>query len=161
VLDLGCGSGLPATKEIAVRHEAVGVDISERQIELARTHVPEAQFALADALSLELPPASFDAVVAFYVLDHIPRERYGDFFRNICEWLRPEGWFLFTAETEDHPGEVSEWLGESMFFNSLDPEDIRRLVTEAGFEAVRSEIESQIEGEKKVPYLWVLTRKVS
>jgi hypothetical protein len=44
VLDLGCGSGIPATKTIAERHTAVGVDISARQVELARANVPAAQF---------------------------------------------------------------------------------------------------------------------
>ncbi|HVK06161.1 MAG TPA: methyltransferase domain-containing protein, partial [Armatimonadaceae bacterium] len=43
VLDLGCGAGLPATRFLARRGFAVtGVDVSARQLELARLHVPEA-----------------------------------------------------------------------------------------------------------------------
>ena len=42
VLDVGCGNGIPATREIALAHQAVGVDISAAQIERARENVPDA-----------------------------------------------------------------------------------------------------------------------
>src|SRR4051812_12373324 len=61
VLDLGCGNGVPATRKIAKRHRVTGIDISERQIELARSNVKGADFRVADAGSLELPPESLDA----------------------------------------------------------------------------------------------------
>ena len=35
VLDVGCGNGIPATREIARLHEAIGIDISSAQIERA------------------------------------------------------------------------------------------------------------------------------
>jgi len=44
VLELGCGRGVPATRELARRHRVSGVDISAVQLELARHHVPEASF---------------------------------------------------------------------------------------------------------------------
>jgi ubiquinone/menaquinone biosynthesis C-methylase UbiE len=72
VLDVGCGNGLPATRAIAERHRVTGVDISSKQIELARHNVPEARLIHGDAASVEFPAASFDAIVAFYVLEHLP-----------------------------------------------------------------------------------------
>src|SRR5690349_12475933 len=42
VLDIGCGNGVPATQELALRHEVTGVDISEEQIARARSNVPTA-----------------------------------------------------------------------------------------------------------------------
>ena len=45
VLELGCGRGVPGTRELARRHRVTGVDISAVQIELARHHVPEASCA--------------------------------------------------------------------------------------------------------------------
>src|SRR6266536_5176883 len=64
VLELGCGRGVPGTRELARRHRVTGLDILAAQIELARHHVPEASFMHADATELEIAPASFDAVVA-------------------------------------------------------------------------------------------------
>src|SRR5438067_829853 len=31
ILDIGCGNGVPATRELALKHEVTGVDISEEQ----------------------------------------------------------------------------------------------------------------------------------
>jgi SAM-dependent methyltransferase len=55
VLDLGCGNGVPALREIVRLHKGVGVDISKAQIDLARTNVPSAELLHADALELEFP----------------------------------------------------------------------------------------------------------
>ncbi|MGN9788947.1 class I SAM-dependent methyltransferase [Nonomuraea sp. ZG12] len=64
VLDLGCGCGLPVARSLAAAgHEVMGVDISDVQIQRARRLVPAGTFRRADALTLDLPPASLDAVV--------------------------------------------------------------------------------------------------
>ncbi len=55
VLDLGCGAGVPMTRALAVGRRVTGVDISARQIELARAAVPDARFIHADMTALELP----------------------------------------------------------------------------------------------------------
>ena len=72
VLDLGCGAGVPMTRALARGRRVTGVDLSARQLELARANVPEATFLQADMTALDLPAASLDAVVAFYSLTHVP-----------------------------------------------------------------------------------------
>ena len=159
VLDLGCGSGVPATLEIARKHLAIGVDVSARQIALARENVPSAEFTEADVLALEFPAHSFGAVVAFYVLDHLPREQHGALLRRTWTWLTPGGLLLFTVETEDTPDTTSRWLGVDMFFSCYDEETTRRMVLEADFEMRTHAVESQLEGTRDVSFLWVLAAK--
>ncbi len=48
VLDVGCGNGLPATREMARDHSAIGIDISTEQVERARRNVPRAEFIQGD-----------------------------------------------------------------------------------------------------------------
>lgn len=158
VLDLGCGNGVPALAEIARLHDAVGVDISKTQVELAGANVPEADVLHADVAELAFPPNSFDAVVAFYLLDHLPREEHSPLFVKVREWLAPGGLFLFSVEPEDEPGTVGEWLGKPMFFSHFDAKTTLRLVREAGLEVLDSHREVQVEGEKDVEFLWVLAR---
>ena len=72
----GCGSGAPADVEIARRHAVTGVDISGAQIDLARQNVPAGTYIHGDAGSVKFPAASFDAVVSFYTLEHLPRHEH-------------------------------------------------------------------------------------
>ncbi len=74
VLDLGCGNGVPATRMLAERFDVTGVDISDVQIARARRLVPNGTFLRADIATLEFPPESFDAVVSFFALIHVPME---------------------------------------------------------------------------------------
>jgi hypothetical protein len=63
---------------------------------------------------LELPAGSFDAVVSFYVFNHVARE-------------------LLTAFGQSgNPGWTGDWLGAPTFFASYLPETNSRLVREAG-----------------------------
>ena len=87
VLDLGCGSGDPADIEIAQKHKVTGVDISQAQIDLALRNVPAGRFIHGDAGSVEFPADSFDAVVSFYTLEHVPRDEHEMMLRRIHDWL--------------------------------------------------------------------------
>ncbi len=163
VLDLGCGSGAPADIEIAKGHQVTGVDISGRQVELARRNVPTGRFLKGDVGSVEFAVGSFDAVVSFYVLDGIPRSEHELILGRVYEWLRPGGLFLVSIEARDYEDQWSEWLGVPMFFSSFDPLTFRRLVEGVGFEVLETDIEGQIEmyepEPREVRNVWVLARK--
>jgi len=97
ILDVGCGNGLPATRELALRHEVTGVDISGEQIARARSNVPTATFICGDAREVDLPVGAFDAIVALYLIDNIARDDYPVLFRRFGELLRPNGRLLLSA----------------------------------------------------------------
>jgi cyclopropane fatty-acyl-phospholipid synthase-like methyltransferase len=158
VLDAGCGNGLPATREIAIKHEAVGIDISAAQIDRARANVPAARFVHSDLTEVEFDEP-FAAIAAFYVIEHVPRNEHAATLERFHRWLEPGGLLLFTIEPEDEPGIVGDWLGRPMFFSQHDAETTLRLVREAGFKILRAELEDQLEGERDVSYMWVLARR--
>lgn len=159
VIDLGCGSGDPADVEISKEHQVTGVDISQTQINFARQNVPTGHFLHGDACSAEFPPSSFDAVVSFYTLEHIPREEHKTVLRRICKWLRVGGLLLISMEAGDYDDVIGEWLGVPMFISCYDPDTMKRMVNEAGFELLETAIETQLEGGNDIPYLWVLGQK--
>jgi SAM-dependent methyltransferase len=61
ILDIGCGNGIPATQELALKHVVTRVDISEEQIARAKSNVPAATFICGDARNVDLPIGAFDA----------------------------------------------------------------------------------------------------
>ena len=164
VLDLGCGSAMPAGTEIVQDHVLTGVDISWRQIALARGKLPEATFIEADIVSVQFPPGSYDAVVSFYAFDAIPRHEWAPLLKRIWEWLRPGGHLLLAVEDADEKGKFGTWLGVRSYFSSFDAQTTRRLVAAQGFEIVSADVETQEEmyrreAPAKVPYTWIRARR--
>src|SRR6266536_3147716 len=146
VLELGCGRGVPGTRELARRHRVTGVDISAVQIELARHHVPEASFVHADAAELEVAAASLDAVVALFFFGHIPVGEQRELISRCAWWLRPGGLLLATFGAGDAGEEVTDdWLGAPMFFASLGSDAYLPLLRELGLEPLRDEVVVQHE----------------
>lgn len=156
VVDLGCGAGVPCTELLARRGDVVGVDMSGRQIELARKKVPDARFVKADMTSVEFPPTSLDAVTAFYSIAHVPRDEHRTIYRRIATWLRPGGHFLAALGIGSDHGTVDDWLGAPMFFSSHDAPTNRRLLAEAGFTILVDEHVTMHEPEGPATFQWVI-----
>ncbi|MDA0366299.1 MAG: class I SAM-dependent methyltransferase, partial [Chloroflexi bacterium] len=111
VLELGCGGGGPTTAELARRFALTGVDLSSRQITLARERLPTATFVHADMTRFETPPSSVDGVAAFYSLIHLPYGELPAMFARIARWLRPGGVFVASLGARAGGEHVErEWL---------------------------------------------------
>jgi SAM-dependent methyltransferase len=161
VLEFGCGGGGSTTRQLAERFALTGVDLSARQIELARQNLPEATFIHADMTKLELPPASFDAVVALYSLTHLPYSDLPGVLLKIGSWLRPGGLLLATIGARSDPGTVEpNWLGAPMYFSGYGVEENCRYVEQAGLTIESAQVEVIFEDGEPVKFLWVVARRV-
>ena len=120
VLDLGCGCGLPATRQLVkAGFKVVGVDHSAVQIERARELVPGATLIQADMVTWNAEPGSFDAIVSFYALIHVPLDDQRSLLPRIRQWLRADGLFLATFGNRRWTG-TEEYLGATMFWDHAD-----------------------------------------
>jgi len=119
VLDLGCGNGVPATRMMAERFDVTGVDISDVQIARARQLVPGGTFIRDDIASIEFPQRSFDAVVSFFALIHVPTDEQRGLLGRVSGWLVPGGIFLATVGHDSYTS-VGEFHGAPMFWSHVD-----------------------------------------
>jgi SAM-dependent methyltransferase len=159
VLDLGCGAGVPMTAALAEGRTVTGVDLSATQLTMARRNVPGATFLEADMTTLTFGPASFDAVVAFYSLTHVPRDEQAELLGRVRDWLRPGGIFLASMGADDEPGDVEpDWLGVDMYFSHFGAKANQRLVENAGLVVERSELAVEPEDRHDARFLWVVAR---
>lgn len=160
VLELGCGAGEPVARRLSERHRVTGVDLSPEQISRARTSVPDADFLIGDMTQLVFEPRSFDAVVAFYSIIHVPRTMHTDLFQRMGSWLRPDGLLLVTMGVEDAPGTVEEeWLGVPMYFSHFDAPTNRSIVQRAGFVIESADVVEDDENGRPVPFQWIIARR--
>jgi cyclopropane fatty-acyl-phospholipid synthase-like methyltransferase len=136
VVDLGCGAGVPATRELADRGlRVIGVDFSAVQLSRARRLVPTARLVQADMTALRLRPASVDAVVSFYALIHVPLDDQQALFPRLRAWLRPGGYLLAITGADRWTG-TDDYLGAKMFWDHADTATYLRWLTAAGLEPV-------------------------
>jgi len=160
VLELGCGAGVPCTQLLAQQAHVTGVDISAAQIALAKQHVPDATLLQADMMTLAFPPASFDAVGAFYSVIHLPRAEQAVLIERLAAWLRPGGWFLVNLGVSNDPGSIEpDWLGTTMYWSSYDAQTNLDLVSQAGFTLVETDTLIDNEDGEPVSFLWILAKK--
>ena len=92
ILDSGCASGrfFPLVKER--KGDYVGIDLSEKLVEIARNYYPQAEFQTANALSLPFPDDSFDKVYSISVLHNIPSQNFQlRYLRETARVLKPKG----------------------------------------------------------------------
>ncbi len=159
VLELGCGAGTRETQLLADHHRLTAVDLSGEQLRKAHERVPGATFVQADILDVQLEPGSMDAVVSFYVFNHVPREHLAPLLGGIATWLRPGGLLLAAFGASDLEGWEGEWLGVPMFFSSYPPATNSRLVADAGLVAIRDEVVTIREPDGPVSFQWILARR--
>jgi SAM-dependent methyltransferase len=140
VLDLGCGAGVPIARRLSRSYDVVGVDLSAAQLELARRQAPGATFVRGDMTSITFRDASFDAVVSFYAIFHVPREQHAALFVRIRGWLRPRGYLLATLALHDEPAYTEDFFGAEMFWSNYGIGTYRAMLGDAGFAIVRDEM---------------------
>ena len=108
VLEVGCGWGeLAAWIGRDTGADVVATDLSPRMVELAREQGVEAQ--VADVQELPFPDASFDVVVAAWMLYHVPDLARA--FAEIARVLRPGGRLVCATNSVFHLYELRELVG--------------------------------------------------
>jgi cyclopropane fatty-acyl-phospholipid synthase-like methyltransferase len=143
VLDLGCGSGVPIDSYLVAHgYDVVGLDISPKQIKLAKQSVPEAHYEVRNMLDLGPDEYNVDGLISFYAIFHTPRTRHAELIKNLASYLKPGGVVLISMGAEDYEGTEGEFHGAEMYWSHFGPAENRRLVEAAEFKVRLDEIDT-------------------
>jgi SAM-dependent methyltransferase len=158
VLELGCGTGIDAV-ELAAGRRYTGVDISATMLAAARGRLPGATLIHGDLTTLDLQPASFDAVVSLYVFGHLPAPEHEPTFERVAGWLRPGGSFFASIPTGADDAVEEDWLGVPMFFGGIGRDATEAGLRRAGFEIdLFEERTDEDTADGSETFLWVIAR---
>jgi SAM-dependent methyltransferase len=109
-LDLGCGAGrLAHYLAESGAADVIGVDLSERMLELARAECshPRLTYQRASMEEATFPPDHFDLVVSSLAFHYVAD--FQGLARRIADWLSPGGILVFSNE---HPVYLSRATAE-------------------------------------------------
>ncbi|KAI8630599.1 S-adenosyl-L-methionine-dependent methyltransferase [Xylariaceae sp. FL1651] len=170
-LELGCGCGLPITKKLLSYPEArvSANDLSDTQVSLARENLlrgPEDEAARrldliqGDMNSLVFADSSFDLIVAFYSIIHLPRSEQMELIERIAKWLKPGGYFVANFSKEEEESSVMEkWLDDKgwMFWSGWGEKKTLEKIKQAGLEIVIAEVLEDIVDDAS--FVWVIAKR--
>ncbi|KAG8630974.1 hypothetical protein KVT40_000114 [Elsinoe batatas] len=167
ILELGCGAGIPITRMLLDQGTSVTAnDISTEQLELAKERCPAATSLAGDMLAMDLPLGSFDGVVSFFAIFHLPRDEQRAMFDKIYDWLADGGAFTFNVATTDAAEIKSDFLGMVMFWSSFGTQENEAMIRDAGFRILQVEVLEAGDGklaaedpDHATTFQWVLAEK--
>lgn len=85
------------------RNYRIGIDFSEKQIELARQNAPKAQFICKDMTKITFPDEFFYGILSYYSIIHVPRDEQYDLLSSFYRMLKVNGVILLTFHLTDDP----------------------------------------------------------
>ena len=135
VLDVGCGEGQVSRRLAAAKpgRTVVGVDPTQRHIDVARSRGGAVDYRLGVADALPFDDASFDAVVACLVFEHV--DNLDGAIAEVSRVLAPGGTFLFLLNHPLLQTPNSGWIDDQI----LDPPEQYWRIGEYLTEAVNVE----------------------
>jgi ubiquinone/menaquinone biosynthesis C-methylase UbiE len=91
ILDVACGTGASTRylQKYYSPRDTIGINISEKQLGIAREIAPRCTFARMDATDLKFENSIFDAVICVEAAFHFDTREL--FFREACRVLKPGG----------------------------------------------------------------------
>lgn len=140
VLDLACGTGELERMLLNVHSDLkiVGVDISEKMLDMARLKLPNLEFVKASAIALPFPDHKFDMVVTVSAFHYF--EQPLDTLEEIRRILKPQGRLIIMDWCRDY------WLCQTLdlFLKIFDPahkdcysqKELHDLLTASGFDVM-------------------------
>lgn len=142
VADVGCGPGHLSAYLASRGADVLGVDLSEKMIEVARRRNPTLRFQVGSMTALPVPDASWAGAVCAYSIIHVPADRRPTAYAELARAIVPGGWLLTSFHISDldrRTGETAhfaEWWGfdVDLDFHYLDPDEVADGLVGAGFE---------------------------
>jgi SAM-dependent methyltransferase len=126
-LDVGCGSGgRMIDRLLRAGFRVTGIDVSRAMLDIARARHPSVEF-VHDDIAEWTPPRSFDLVVAWDSIFHLPYASHTLVLGKLCGCLADGGVLLFTAGGLD--GEITGTMhGHAFGYSSLSEIALLRLL---------------------------------
>ena len=149
VLDLGCGTGEPIAKFFIDKgFKVIGIDGSNKMIELCKKRFPAEQWIVSDMREINLKQ-QFDVVLAWHSFFHLDHDSQRKMFKILGEHTKLGGILAFTSGEEE--GEVwSDNGGQMLYHASLSTKEYEKLLRENSFKVLLHKIQDPDCGEATI-----------
>lgn len=112
ICDAGCGPSAHIGRYLFEKGiKVVGVDISEKCIELATLNNPEMNFECADICNMPFDDNTFNGLISYYSIINTPKIYVNKLFDEFGRVLKPGGYLLIAVKEGTTEGYNDDLLG--------------------------------------------------
>jgi ubiquinone/menaquinone biosynthesis C-methylase UbiE len=136
VCEIGCGPGHIA-RYLQDRGATMrGIDLSREMVKCAQRLNPDISFEHGNMLKLDLPESSLAAIVSFYAIIHIERDKVTHALREMNRVLQPGGSLLISFHSGEGVLHRDEWYDKpiSIDVTLFGSDEMSGYLESAGFE---------------------------
>jgi len=136
ICDAGCGpSGHIGRYLFDKGINVVGVDVSEKCVELAQSNNPDVKFECADIGSMPFDDNTFNGLISYYSIINTPKIYVNKIFAEFRRVLKPDGYLLVAVKAGTTEGYIDDLLGIKArnYFSLFTKDEIVAYFSQAGF----------------------------
>ena len=164
ICSVGCGPCGHIEKYIYQKgFRIIGIDISEKCIEIARKNNPTIQFEVGDFSKTNYEDNYFDGLVSYYSIVDSPKIYLDKIFKEFNRVLKKNGYLLLVVKEGNTEGYTKELLGieTEIYFSLFTEYEIRTILERNDFEVVKMSIRKPYEEEIQIDRLFSVSKKVT
>lgn len=138
ILDVGCAAGRDCRIFKDSGLNVVGIDLSEKLLEIAKQNNPDIEFKNADIRKIPYPNSNFDGLWVNAVFHHLDRKEMITVLKEFRRVLKSNGILFIRTKMGSGNWKVKEELAlnEEREFTLLTSEDLNKMITNAGFKKI-------------------------
>ena len=162
ICDVGCGPcGHIENYVLQKGIKIIGVDISEKCIEIARKQFPEIHFEVGDFSNLKYNDNHFDGLISYYSIIDTPKIYVDKIMKEFNRVLKKNGLLLLVVKEGEEEGYQNELLGikTDIYVSFFKTGEIKKYLEANGFEIVKIQTRSPYDDEIKMNRIFSISRK--
>jgi ubiquinone/menaquinone biosynthesis C-methylase UbiE len=143
--------------------KVIGIDISDKCIEIANHNHPKIHFEIGDFAKLKYNENHFDGIISYYSIIDTPKIYLHKILKEFNRVLKRNGYLLLAVKEGETEGYEEELLGIKIkiYYSLFTKKEIKTALEKSGFENIRIVKRNPYADEIQINRIFSISKKVT
>lgn len=163
ICDAGCGPCGYIAKYLTDKGmNVIGIDISEKCVEIAQKHFPTIRFEVGDFCKLNFSDNYFDGIISYYSILDTPKIYVNQILNDFNRVLKIGGYLLLVVKEGTTEGFQSDLLGieTEIYFSLFTKNEIEYFLKSNNFKIIKIEQRNPYTDEINIKRIFSVSKKI-